>query len=317
MYSGKKVLLIGGGGTLGGYTAAELLRLGCCVDVICLDDRISNNEKLSFFKWDATDVALLKEWVEKKKYDGIVNFIHYPKADDYKKVHPILIKNCAHLIFLSSYRVYADLQHPITEQAPKLLDISSDEHFLRTEDYAVSKALCERYLFGETTEQNFTVVRPVISFSKYRFDLVTYFGYMLHEKIQANETVSLPETARNLTAGLDWAGNTGKLIANLLFKPHTFRQAYTVSSGQALTWEDYAQLYHEIAGLKFTWVSDREYMRITNNYNYYALIYDRFFDRKIDNSKILQATGLTKADFVPVREGLKFELENYRKDHDK
>lgn len=193
---------------------------------ICLDDKISSNEKLSFFKWDATDVVLLKEWVEKKKYDGIVNLIHYPKTDDYTKVHPTLIKNCEHLIFLSSYRVYADLQHPITEQAPKLLDVSSDESFLRT---------------GE----------------------------------------------------------------------------YSVSSGQALTWEDYAQLYHEIAGLKFTWVSDREYMRITNNYNYYALIYDRFFDRKIDNSKILQATGLTQADFAPVREGLKFELENYRKDHDK
>lgn len=49
----------------------------------------------------------------------------------------------------------------------------------------------------------------------------------------------------------------------------------------------YVKLYNEITGLKFTWISDEEYMRITNNYNCYALIYDRFFDRKVDNSQIL------------------------------
>lgn len=32
----KRVLLIAGGGTLGTYTAEELLRLGHMVDVICL-----------------------------------------------------------------------------------------------------------------------------------------------------------------------------------------------------------------------------------------------------------------------------------------
>ena len=46
----KKVLLIAGGGTLGLYTAKELLRLGHAVDIICLDDMTSDNEKLRFFK---------------------------------------------------------------------------------------------------------------------------------------------------------------------------------------------------------------------------------------------------------------------------
>lgn len=39
----KSVLLIAGGGTLGKYTAAELLRLGCFVDIICLEDYVSDN----------------------------------------------------------------------------------------------------------------------------------------------------------------------------------------------------------------------------------------------------------------------------------
>ena len=49
-YSNKKVLLIGGGGTIGTYIAKELLELGSSVDIICLEDYKSNNEKLRYIK---------------------------------------------------------------------------------------------------------------------------------------------------------------------------------------------------------------------------------------------------------------------------
>ena len=50
----KRVLLIGGGGTLGTYTAEELLKLGHKVDVICLEDHVSDNENLRYIKEYAT-----------------------------------------------------------------------------------------------------------------------------------------------------------------------------------------------------------------------------------------------------------------------
>lgn len=40
----KHVLLIAGGGTLGTYTAEECLRLGYKVDIICLEDKVSDKE---------------------------------------------------------------------------------------------------------------------------------------------------------------------------------------------------------------------------------------------------------------------------------
>ena len=60
----------------------------------------------------------LTVWRAPTDNDGIVNFLHYPEAEAYPPVHKLLTENTDHLIFLSSYRVYADLQHPITEEAP-------------------------------------------------------------------------------------------------------------------------------------------------------------------------------------------------------
>src|SRR5574344_984842 len=105
----KKVLLIAGGGTLGTYTAEECLRLGYQVDVICLEDKTSNNANLRFYKAKAT-VEYLEKLFSETNYDGIVNFIHYPNYEDYIPYHELLSRNTEHLIFLSSYRVYADLQ---------------------------------------------------------------------------------------------------------------------------------------------------------------------------------------------------------------
>lgn len=299
MNKNKKVLLIGGGGTLGTYTAKELLRLGHLVDIICLEEKTSDNENLEFYKGQA-NLEYLEEFLKDKMYDGIVNFIHYPEVEEYPPVHKLLISHTKHLIVLSSYRVYADEQHPITETAPKLLDVSKDKEFIDTEKYAISKAKLERYLYSECEGQNWTVARPVISFSKYRFDLLVYSGKFLPDKSKNGEIILLPVEAKNLTAGLDWSGNSGKLIANLLFKEVTFGEAYTVSYAQNLTWGEVAELYTELMGTKFSWVSLSEFLEAANGFDRYAFAYDRMFDRKIDNSKILNVTGLKKEDFLSV-----------------
>lgn len=304
----KNVLLIGGGGTLGTYTAKELLNLGHSVDIICLEDKQSNNSKLKYYKMSA-EYENLSEFLSDKSYDGIINFIHYPDVEVYPAIHKLLISKTEHLIVLSSYRVYANEQIPVTEDAPKLLDVSTDKEFLETEKYALSKAELEKYLNENSKGENWTVVRPVISFSKLRFDLVTYYGYELFELIKNKRPIPLPKEAKNLTAGIDWSGNVGKLIANLLFKPQTFSQAYTVSSAQNLTWGEVAMLYEKHIGAKFQWVSTKEFLEAVNYNNYYTLIYDRLFDREIDNSKILNATGLIKSDFLSIEDGLKIELE--------
>lgn len=310
MYTNKKVLLIAGGGTLGTYTAKELLRLGCYVDIICPEEKVSDNEKLHFYREYATFEFLTKLFSE-KHYDGIINFVHYPDAEEYKPFHKLLTANAEHLIFLSSYRVYADLENPITEDAPHLLDVTTDEKFLAEETYALSKARAEKFIYNESDIDNWTIVRPVISFSEYRLDIIVRSGRAVIDHSRRGEVMLLPAEAKNLTAGLDWAGNTGKIIANLLFKKDTFRQAYTISSAQNLKWGEVAELYTKLVGTQFEWVDTETYFAHDENIRKqpWILLYDRFYDRKIDNSKVLKATGLKDSDFLSIEEGIKTELK--------
>lgn len=309
--SQKTVLLIAGGGTLGQYTSEELLKLGYCVDVICLEPHESRHENLRFFQNNAT-LEFLKTFLEDKNYSAIVNFIHYREVSDYIPIHRLLSAKTKHLIFLSSYRVYADAQSPITEEAPQLADVVEDARFLSEEDYAVPKSRAERFIREESGTKNWTIVRPVISFSSRRLDIVTVSGRTVLEKSAAGRPILLPQVCKSLTAGLDWAGNSGKLIANLLLKEEAYGEAFTVSTAQNLTWGEIADIYTELVGAKFEWVDTETYRNADARLqaNDWILKYDRLFDRKIDNRKILRVTGLTEKDFVPIREGVRRELEN-------
>ena len=309
MYNDKHVLLIGGGGTLGTYTAKELLRLGARVDVLCPEDKVSNNSGITYLKGLGTK-EYLSELFESTHYDGIVNFIHYANPDEYKEIHPLLISNTDHLIFLSSYRVYADLEHPIKESSPRINDVTDNKDYFLYEDYSNSKSVAEDFLNNECASQPWTIVRPVISFSARRFDIYTYSGTHVFD----NKVLKLPEFAKTLHAGLDWSGNSGKLIANLLFKERAIGETFTVSSAWNLTWGEVADIYTDVVGTTFEWVSEEEFLsanpHITpTNFMYH---YDRKYDRLIDNSKILSVTGVSREELTSIRDGLHIETEIYR-----
>ena len=122
----------------------------------------------------------------------------------------------------------------------------------------------------------------------------------------------LPIEAKNLTAGLDWAGNSGKLIANLLFKKEAIGERFTISTGQNLTWGEVADIYSDLTGLKIKWTDEESFIssypcvETTKEWIYKC---DRLYDRSIDCSKVLSVTGLGKNDFLSIRKGIEKELE--------
>lgn len=319
MYKNKRVLLMAGGGTLGTYVAKELLHHGAYVDVICPEDKVSDHPHLRFVQGFVTD-ELMTDLFAKTYYDGIVNFMHYRDENEYRRVHPFLIQNTDHLIFLSSYRVYANEQHPVTETAPRLHEAYPIEGLLAEDGYGVKKALCEDYLFGERKGERWTVVRPVISFSHKRLDILMNSNTDVLEKAESGEPLLLPVSVKEFGAGFDWAGNSGKLIANLLFKEDAIGEAFTVYSGHGMTWGEVADAYAAETGVRVNWVSDEDYLATFEKREKSSFlirwIYDRKFNRDVDCTKILSVTGLKQTDFATVQEGICEELKilNWKKE---
>lgn len=306
--STQTVLLIAGGGTLGSKTSSELLKLGYRVDVVCLEDKVSDNENLTFIKARVDD-AFLTELFAKNRYDAIIDFIHYPDPVFYEHRYEQLIQHTKHLIFLSSYRVYADEEHPVRETSPQLLDVSRDEDLLANEKYAIPKSKCER-LLRNSQHRHWTIVRPLISFSNIRFDLVTTGASILLPRARQHKKILLPLEAKDLVAGLGWSGNIGKMFARLVLNEKAYGEAFTLGSGEVHTWGEIAEYYTELIGAEFVWVDRATFLEnaTPNTSREWGLEYDRLFDRTIDNSKILNATGLTPDDFVCVRDALVLEL---------
>ena len=91
-------------------------------------------------------------------------------------------------------------------------------------------------------------------------------------------------------------------------------EAFTVYSGHGMTWGEVADAYAAETGVRIEWVSDDAYLdahpkiRNVGCNAYFMWYYDRRVERDIDCSKILSVTGLTRADFASVAEGIRTEL---------
>jgi len=130
-----RILLLGGTGAMGRSLGDILVKQGNRVFVTTRSVRSSNSPSLSYIHGNAHDEAFLKEILQ-NQWDAIVDFMIYSTVEFAVRV-PILLDATKQYVFLSSARVYADSVAPITEDSPRLLDVSSDEEYLECDEYAL------------------------------------------------------------------------------------------------------------------------------------------------------------------------------------
>ena len=312
----KKVLIPGGTGAMGVYLVPELLNLGYEVDVISLDEKQSDNQKLRYFKADAKDAGYIEKILE-NGYDAVVDFMIQPTKEEYETFIPLYLKNTEHYIFLSTYRVYANEEHPIRETSPRLLDASKDQVLLTSGDYCIYKAQSEEFL-RTSGYSNWTAIRPAITYSKRRFQLITMEYNLVVRRMMESKTLVLPEPAMDIQATMSWAGDVAKMISGLVLNPKALREIYSVCTAEHHTWREIAEMYSQIGELKYITVDTDTFLNIISPGNIYArqqLIYDRYFDRIMDNSKILEITGMKQSELMPLRKGLEMELSALKKEN--
>ena len=305
----KRVLLVAGTGTLGGPTYSELVKLGYAVDVISLEDFASVTPRLSFLKADASTDRMQK-FLDGRRYDAIVDFIHVPEKGPQARRIDLMLEHTDQFVFLSSYRTYSGRDRVITESSEQWIDAPANDRMLAEDDYAIPKARGERHLMA-SGRKNWTIVRPVISFTHYRLDLVTVGAYAILFRTAAGKAIPLPAEVRDKHCSVTWGGNTGLQIAHLIGKGDALGEAFTLGTDEGLTWADVASFYEEFAGARFEWIPAADYLRIAtdNSYMQEQMIWtDRNLDRRVDFSKVMRVTGLDPARFMSCRDAIAHEL---------
>ena len=214
----KDILVLGASGAMATYLIPALLERGDKVTGVCLEDMVSHHENLTYIKGNAKTDEFMKT-ILAKKYDAIVDFMVYYN-EDFEKWYGMLLSACDHYIYFSSYRIYAG-ETPLKENSPRLLDIEKSSDFVTDHEYSIYKAEQEDML-RNSPYRHYTIVRPAITYSQCRFQLVTLEADVLLTRMAAGKTVFLPEGAIDRDATMTWAGDVAKMLKAILLNEKAY-----------------------------------------------------------------------------------------------
>ena len=304
MENKAKVLLIGGTGHIGVYLCGILVAMG--YEVVCTSrKRHGVDDGVRYTHGNGKDIEFVLDTVEREKPDAIVDFMHY-STGEFKSRYKKMLSKTKQYLFLSSYRVYAD-ESPLREDSPQLLDTLKDKDYLSTDEYALAKSRQERLLRGSGRD-NWTIVRPSVIYSHECFKLGCLEANVVCYRALRDLPVVMPMEMLGKQAAITWGRDAAMLIARLVLNEDAIGEDFIISSGEHVTWADIANVYKDVLGLKLKTASLDEYCRLCNRYQ---VLYDRMFDRRVDNSKILKVTATSPSEFTSLREGLSCELRRF------
>ncbi len=316
MSSMRKVLVSGATGAMGQYLVPRLSQMGYQVDAISLDEVKSDLPGVTYYKANAKDRKQIEAFLA-NKYDAIVDFMIY-NTTLLSEYLPLVSSQTDHYIYLSSYRIYDNKEHPVRETSPRLLDTADDILLRNSDDYSVYKARGEN-IMRSMPKRNWTIIRPAITYSYMRYQLVTLEAPFTVGRAFAGKPVVVPEQAKGIQGTMSWAGDVARMIAGLLFNPKALGETFSVCTSEHHSWGEIADYYKDICGLKAIWVDKEDYIRILQADPYkhgarWQLEDDRLFDRIMDNSKVLAATGMKQSELTLLYDGLKKEITRCPKD---
>lgn len=298
----KRVLILGGTGAMG----VHLVKLLSMKNMnILVTSRSVNESKgnVNYIKGNAKELSFI-EPIIKQKWDVIIDFMVYT-TEMFRERYDLFLRNSSQYIFLSSARVYADSKNLINEESPRLLDVSEDHSFLKTDEYSLSKARQEDILI-ESGLTNWTIVRPYITYSNMRLQLgVLEKESWLYRAVKGRTIVfskDIYPKFTTLTFGLD----VSKTISNLVANSKSYGQAFHITVNESMTWEDILNLYCNVIEEKLGFrpkvllQDNKDFFK--HHFGKYQVLKDRVYNRKFDNLKISKFTD--HESFISMEKGL-------------
>ncbi|MBQ7178850.1 MAG: NAD-dependent epimerase/dehydratase family protein [Victivallales bacterium] len=299
------ILLMGGTGAMGVYLRQILVERG---DNVFVTTRAEHRDEkgIRFLQGNAHDLDFLKRIVAETKPDAMVDFMIY-YTESFRRRVQTLLSMSPQYVFISSYRVFAEAE-PIVEDSPRLLDVIEDETYLKTDEYALTKARQEDAL-RSSGKHNWTIVRPAITYSKERFQFGVLEAPIICWRALHNLPVIMPRQMLDHQTTMTWGGDVARMIAGLTGNPLALGEDFNCATAEHHTWREVAEIYGRAIGLRVFPCTVEEYIWGPNKYQ---IMYDRMFNRVMDNSKVLRVTGIKQDSFVSLEDGLSRELAEFK-----
>lgn len=281
------ILVLGGTGAMGSYLVELLSQQGHRITVTSRS-RSDETTRVRYVKGDAHDPRFLDPILASQQWSAIVDFMVY-STDAFKERAKGLLTATSQYVFLSSSRVYAESNVPLTEELPRLLDVSSDLTYLSGDEYALSKARQENILF-KSTHSNWTVIRPYITFSDERLQL----GVMEKEdwlfRALNNRTIVFSRDIFGRLTTLTYGEDVARGIVSIIGQSAALGEAFHITSPLSVRWSDVLETYlstlqaHRTLTPKIV-LADLPLFMKTHPAKYQT-IYDRLYDRTFNCKKI-------------------------------
>lgn len=307
-----EILVLGGTGAMGVPTIKRLADKGFDVYVTSRTDHQSANDKIHYIKGNAHDKEFLTALLE-RRYKAIIDFMIYDTAE-FRERYGMLLSATDQYVFLSSARVYAKSDVPITESSPRLLDVVEDEEYKETAEYALEKARQEDILLG-SGQSNWTIIRPYITYNNERMQLgAVEKEQWLYRALHGRSIVFSKDIAEKITT-LTHGDDVADIITGLIGNPAAKGTVFHAVGSQTIAWQDVLRIYIEVLekrlGRKVPVFMEDTSDRMSHiRGNKYQVRYDRMYDRIFDNIKVRRAVG-KDIEFMPIEEGLNEVLNGF------
>ena len=294
----RRALLLGGTGAMGSHLTSLLAHDGWDVTVTSRSGRISGDPNVTYARGDAHDPAFLGDVIS-QGWDVVVDFMVW-STGAFRDVRDLLLGSCRQYVFLSSYRVFAN-SPVIDERSPRLLDVSEDVEYLATDEYALAKARQED-LLRASERGNWTIVRPAITYSSGRLQLCTLECGEWLTMVLGGHPVPLPAEMLAKQTTMTWGGDVALMISRLMGLREALGEDYDVCTSRHRSWAEVVEIYRSLLPFEVQRVALSAFEWACGSP--WQCRYDRMYDRVMNNSKVLVATGLSESDLTDLADGL-------------
>lgn len=303
-----KILLLGGTGAMGEHLVQLLTNTEHQVSVTSRQAR-KNHDNITYLRGNAHEEVFLSTLLA-QGFDVIVDFMVY-NTPEFENRYQRMLESCKQYVYLSSSRVYADSEEPITEDSPRLLDASKDEVYLATDEYGITKARQEN-LLRQSGKNNYTIIRPYITFSEIRLQLgVLEKENWLYRALKGRTIVFSKDIADNFTT-LTYGLNVSEGIAAIINQPKAFGEAFHITVDESHRWSELLTIYRDVIEKR---IGKRPKVLMLDKCpnlmggGRWQVMYDRYYNRRFNDNKIKQF--IDTSSFLSTKEGLEKCLNEF------